>query len=492
MILDAEPRSDAGPRQRFFGLLGDALREGRLVRLTLARPRDRAADLLRVLARPIVVKDRRHLSVVWRYRTSDVTKNLLDDEALALIDSLIVEAFRSARLETADHVVELGSSKRDKALIRVGARGPAIVEDANDLARGTINGGSAASICDGKPLTHNRERQRLVAIDRPFLAMLGVTDDEGRLIPAMARKWRQINKFIEIFVSAWRASNLSRANEPLRLGNADGSDRPLEVVDFGAGKGYLTFALYDYLVNRLGLQVEMTGVELRADLVAQGNRIAEALGLTGLHFRRGDIDRFTRAERPQARLEAQPQAQPQVQRPLQSQPRFDVMIALHACDTATDDALFQGMRAGAAILICSPCCHQELRPQLLSPSPLRPILRHGIHLEQQAEMLTDSLRALLLEAGGYDARVFEFVALEHTRKNKMILATRRDRPDNGSTGNAPMIVTDSPDWSRVDELKAFYGIRVQRLDALLRSPQSPAFNRGNRPDSSDASRPQRA
>jgi len=154
---------------------------------------------------------------------------------------------------------------------------------------------------------------------------------------------------------------------------------------------------------------------------------------------------------------------------------LDVMIALHACDTATDDALHQGVRAGASILICSPCCHKELRPQLLSPHPLRPILRHGIHQTQQAEMLTDGLRALVLQAHGYDAQVFEFVALEHTRKNKMILATRRDanRPQSprqvvaGNVADAESAMTAR---RQIDELMAFYGIRSQRLYSLLCPP----------------------
>ena len=133
------------------------------------------------------------------------------------------------------------------------------------------------------------------------------------------------------------------------------------------------------------------------------------------------------------------------------------MIALHACDTATDHAIHQGLRAGAAIIMCSPCCHKELRPQLLSPHPLRPILKHGVHLGQQAEMLTDGLRALLLDACGYETQVFEFIALEHTNKNKMILAVKRERP-----------ARDAEDaWQQVRDIKAFYGIRDQCLETLL-------------------------
>ena len=138
-------------------------------------------------------------------------------------------------------------------------------------------------------------------------------------------------------------------------------------------------------------------------------------------------------------------------------PAVDVMIALHACDTATDHAIDLGVRAGAAVLICSPCCHKELRPQMTRPRLLSGLLRHGIHLGQEAEMVTDSLRALLLETCGYEARVFEFVALEHTSKNKMILAGERPAP------------TTQAERARAEvaDLKSFYGIREQCLETLL-------------------------
>jgi hypothetical protein len=161
--------------------------------------------------------------------------------------------------------------------------------------------------------------------------------------------------------------------------------------------------------------------------------VVEKLGLAGLQFNEGDVRH-------------------QAPRPI------DVMIALHACDTATDHAIDFGLRGGAAVIVCSPCCHKELRPQLLSPHPLRPILQHGVHLGQQAEMLTDGLRAMLLDACGYDTQVFEFVALEHTQKNKMILAVKRARLQPADAV-----------WAQIDDVKAFYGIREQCLENLLRN-----------------------
>jgi hypothetical protein len=172
-------------------------------------------------------------------------------------------------------------------------------------------------------------------------------------------------------------------------------------------------------------------VELRSDLVNDGNRLAEQLQYDGLHFVQGDIQTYA--------VEG-----------------LDIMVALHACDTATDIALYKGVTAGARLIVCAPCCHKELRPQLLSPQPLRPILQHGVHLGQEAEMITDSLRALLLEACGYDTQVFEFISLEHTNKNKMILAVKREQ-------------AGSPDaaLTQVRAIKDFYGLKQQALEQLL-------------------------
>jgi hypothetical protein len=201
------------------------------------------------------------------------------------------------------------------------------------------------------------------------------------------------------------------------------------VVDFGSGKGYLTFALHDYLHQVLEIPAQVTGVELRQPLVDFCNETARSLSCAGLDFACGDVRTHAPAE-------------------------VDVMIALHACDIATDYAIHYGIRAGASLILCSPCCHKELRPQMELPPVLRPMLQHGVHLGQQAEMVTDTLRVLLLEAHGYRTKILEFISLEHTDKNKMILAIKAGKADP----------------ARMDEvaaLKAFYGVRHQTLEELL-------------------------
>ena len=280
---------------------------------------------------------------------------------------------------------------------------------------------------DAAAAAHDRAKQRWVDIARPFLVELSVTDAQHRLVPSMARKWKQINKFVEVFDHAFAGSELKDAACP-------------RVVDFGAGKGYLTFALHDHLQHRRGRKPQVRGVELRADLVALGNATVQRLDIEGLAFEQGDVRAQDGADGAVAPI--------------------DVMIALHACDTATDLAIHHGIRAGAAIVMVSPCCHKELRPQLLAPHPLRPMLQHGIHLGQHAEMLTDSLRALLLEACGYQTQVFEFVALEHSQKNKMILAVRRPAAVDSAARSAAL-------RAQVAEVKAYHAIREQCLERLL-------------------------
>ena len=380
----------------FFARLGEHLERGSLSRLVLAKYVGPPSDLQRVTVRPLLLRGQAHLSFVFSHATRDVTRNELLAEGLASLRALIGPQFRHAHLLAADEDLELRFSQRGKASLQ---RQPSVREAAD-------------------PAVHDRPKQRLIELQTPFLAALGVTDAAGTLVPAMARKYKQINKFVEIIDHAVAASPLHTA--PL-----------LRVADFGSGKGYLTFAVHHHLARVPGRQLDVRGIELREDLVRLCQRAADRLSLNGLRFEQGDV-----------RVHA---AGP-----------LDVVIALHACDTATDHAIHLGIRAGASLIVCSPCCHKELRPQMKSPALLAPMLGHGIHLGQQAEMLTDSLRALLLQAHGYDTQVFEFVALEHTSKNKMILAVKRAAP-----------LPAEPVLAQIRALKDFYAVREHCLEVLL-------------------------
>ena len=396
LSVNASPPIDNDPRERFLQTLADSAADGRFIKLSLGNYRGEDATLLRISARPLVLRGVPQLSFVHRHRTRDVTKNLPIDEAVSAVGELMTQGFAHAHLQTSGEEVEWMLSRKGRQTVRVQKVGTEVTA----------------------PAAHDRAKHRYVEIDRPWLVDLGVTDAQHRLVPAMARKWKQIDKFVEVFDHALEASPLKDA-------------KAVRVVDFGAGKGYLTFAVDDHLSHRRGVAATVTGVELRQDMVDLCNKAATRLHRDGLRFVHGDVRSH----------DAGP---------------IDVMIALHACDTATDHAMHAGIRAGASIILCAPCCHKQLRPQMLLPALLRPMLQHGIHLGQEAEMLTDSLRALLLDAYGYDTQVFEFVALEHTSKNKMILAVKRAHAKDPAATLA-----------QVRDIKHFFGVREQCLETLL-------------------------
>jgi SAM-dependent methyltransferase len=408
-------------RAAFVAAVGAAFDAGAFESLVLSKIRHVDNDLRAVRVRRIGLRGAPALSLVYSHATRDVTRNLARDDALAaiaaLLDPLATSSFAHATLHTAEGETQLLVSKKGRATLRRSPR-PSVV----------------ASVDAGLP-AHDRQRERHLPLDLPFLRELGIADERQRIVPAQAKKWRQIDKFLEVLDHA--LADLPAAT--LATWQAPGAIR---VVDFGCGKGYLTFAVHEHLRRRFGVAPTVTGVELRPELVAFCNDVAERCGCTGLSFVAGDL----RTHAPAA---------------------VDIMIALHACDTATDHAIDLGVRAGAAVLVCSPCCHKELRPQMTRPRLLSGLLRHGIHLGQEAEMVTDSLRALLLETCGYEAQVFEFVALEHTSKNKMILAKRK----TGSEAQAARARAE------VADLKSFYGIREQCLETLLQrraaAPLSP-------------------
>ena len=380
----------------FFSLLSTALQERSLVRLVLSKYKGELS-LKQVQIRPVELKQQWLLSFTSKYQTNDITRNYSIEETLTEIQKLLGQQFFAANLFTQQHEAQLAVSKKGKVLFTQKQLSQPVRLNTDE---------------------HNREKHRFLSLERPFLRELGVTDAQQQLIPAMSRKWKQINKFIEIFSGAVDETGLSQRQQ-------------LHVADFGSGKAYLTFAMHDYLTNTLGLSAQVTGVELRQNLVELCNGAARKLQLNGLQFEQGDVKHF------KAR-------------------GINVMIALHACDTATDYAIHMGIATGAEIIMCSPCCHKQIRPQMQLPDVLAPMLVHGIHLGQEAEMVTDSIRALLLQAHGYQTKVFEFISLEHTSKNKMILATKaKHKQDTAAI------------LRQIAAIKQFYGIEQHCLESLL-------------------------
>lgn len=384
--------------QQFLDAFQQAIETQSFDRMILSQYKGELENLEKMILRVISLQGQPVLSCLYRYKTQDVIKNYPLTEASQLVQDLLVQC-KQANLFTNEEELQLKKNKK-KALLTVSKNKSASRPQNIENQHG-----------------HDRTKHRYVDQDSYFLQPLGITDAKAQIIPSMARKWKQINKFVEIFSGA--------------LEQITQQDHALRAVDFGSGKGYLTFALYDYL-EKQGQTPFVTGVELNPKMVEFCQNVATASNFKQLDFFQGDVRTY----------------EPE---------HLDVMIALHACDVATDFAIHTGIRLNAQMIMCAPCCHKELRPQLKSPEVLKPMLQFGIHLGQQAEMLTDTIRALLLKAYGYETKVFEFVALEHTSKNKMILATKRKDYQE----------PDQTVLAQIRALKEMYGIQKHSLELLL-------------------------
>jgi Methyltransferase domain len=379
-------------RGKFLEMLRAAVAAGALAKLTLGRHQGADKTLRNLYVRPVSLAAGPRLSLVWRHATRDITKNHPPQEALALVEPLIGRDFLDAHL--------FASGKAAQLECEPGGKDRLTVNEAADAP--------------STSQAHDRPRARLIPPGAPWLRALGVTNEAGRTKEGMGPKLRQIEKFAELLMHL--------------VGEAGLAGHPaLSVADMGCGKGYLTFAV----AAVLGTRARVRGVEARPELVALCNRVAVACGMApALSFEAGTIAGTGIGG-------------------------TDIVIALHACDTATDDALAKGIEAGAGLILAAPCCQKELRPQLRAPDVLAGAFRHGIFLERQAEFATDALRAQLLEWAGYRTRAFEFVSTEHTAKNLMLAATRGGEAHGEDTAR------------RIREFAAFYGIRSQALASRL-------------------------
>ncbi len=401
-------------RAKFLALLHAAVEEGTLLKLTLGKHRGADATLQNLLVRPVALKTGSHLAFVWRHATRDITKNHPPAGGLVLIEPLIGAAFLDAHLFTATQTAQLECQPDGSARLRVKQ--------------------SAATAA--APAPHDRAKGHLIPATAPWLSGLGVTNNRGQPRDGMADKFRQIQKFTELLCHLLIDAGLYTPSlvpgVPPVVTAKEG--RPLQIIDMGSGKGYLTFAV----AALLGDQTAVRGIEARPELVDLCNRVARENNLPNLTFTAGQIDSY-QVETRNSKLKNPP----------------DVLIALHACDTATDDALAQGIAAGATLIVVSPCCQKELRPQLTAPPVLTDALRHGIFQERHTEFVTDALRAQLLEWAGYRTKVFEFISTEHTAKNLMISAIKVRPPGEPAAA------------ARLRAFAAFYGIHTQRLATHL-------------------------
>ncbi|HXL26671.1 MAG TPA: SAM-dependent methyltransferase [Chthoniobacterales bacterium] len=387
---------DVNAVNQFLEEIEESIVSGNFKKLTLGKLRGELSEAEHVYVRLVQLNDGQRLSLVHRYPTNDVTKNYPVPDALRLIRSWLNEACLAASLFTANQRFQLLFNRRGKPRLHRSAE--RLSDDQRSLP----------------PLDHDRSKKRLLQDER-FLEPLGILDAQGKPRAQAGDKYRQVHQFVE---------NVAPLVQTLPAGFR------VRIVDMGCGKGYLTFALHRYLQER-GLDVQTIGIERRATLTDDANAIAQDLQYTGIEFRPGEISSAPLTE-------------------------VDLLVALHACDTATDEAIFRGIQAGCRWIVVSPCCQHELRPQLQSPSGMEPLFRYGIQLDRMTEAVTDALRCLYLEAYGYTTRLQEFVDPEHTARNLLMIATKSAR----SSDRQELL-------QRTKRFQEQFGIKKQRLAELL-------------------------
>ena len=358
---------------------------------------------VKVVVRPVEIKGIIHLQFSYFDEKKDITKNYSYEEAVAKVDELLALPFRNIFVENTTSSLQVNISKKGKALVN------------------EVRSGVSSTISD---LTHDRQKSRLLTAENaaPFLKAVGIMTNDGRIRADMQRKFKQINEFLR----------LVDETDTFK----DFKEKPVHVVDFGCGNAYLTFAIYYYLRELLNLDAHVIGVDIKADLIERHRDKAKALGWDQLTFHTGTILGFQSSVIP------------------------EVVLALHACDTATDDALAQGIRWNSKLIVCAPCCQHELQEQmshLPMPTQMLPIFHHGILFERMGDILTDTFRATILRMMGYRTDVTQFVPIEHTAKNLMIRAVKTSPP-----GNARWI-------EEYRNLKAFWQV-TPYLERLLGKP----------------------
>lgn len=373
--------------------LRESVLQNDFVKLTLSKPVRKSEELLNVYVRQITLKEKEYFQFTYRNKTNDQVKNYTLQEAIIEIESLLLEKFRAGSLFTLSKDILVFVSKKKKVSYKTGA----------------------ASFKNKLPEVHDKPKEKRVELSE-YLQYLGISDKDNKIIPKMADKYRQINKYLEIIEGLLTTVNTSKE---------------LHIVDMGSGKGYLTFALYDYLVNRKKYNVTITGIELRESLVEYCNGIAKKSGFEKLNFVAQPIQEY-------------------------NNDKIDILIALHACDTATDDAIFKGLSANSDLIICAPCCHKQVRQQVKGIEQESPLLKYGIFKERQFEMVTDTIRALVLEKYNYNTKVFEFISNEHTRKNIMLIGSKSNKKKK----------SDNID-KKITALKEAYQIEEHYLESLL-------------------------
>lgn len=344
--------------------------------ITLSAPR-KGRDELKARIRPVLLRDELKFQFETFRGPKAFHENLSPAEAVDRIAELMTDVFRQLQLQATAGQVTALVSKKGKITVRekrgtVGKAAPEALQDAG--VNRTV-------------LAHNKKKRYLLEEGRPvpFLVDLGVMTPEGKIVHARYDKFRQINRFLEFVEDILPALP---------------KDRELTILDFGCGKSYLTFAIYYYLRECQGLDVRIIGLDLKEDVIRKCSDLSRKYGYDKLTFLQGDIAGYEGCT------------------------RVDMVVTLHACDTATDYALYKAVKWGASVILSVPCCQHELNKQIENET-LAPVLKYGLLKERMSALITDGLRAGLLEQQGYDTQILEFIDMEHTPKNILIRAVKR-------------------------------------------------------------------
>ncbi len=380
--------------EKFLNRVAESAEQSTLVKMTLSKPAQKHDELRNVYVKPVLIKEKRLFAFTYHYERRDEVKNYDATQMLDILREMVPNRFLNAVLFTVREDVTLLVSSKGKATMQT----------------------KKVQECREQNLEHDKQKNRLINPANPWWYQLGLTTREGKVTADMQHKFKQIYKYAEIVESLIK---------PMKF------DGTVHIADMGAGKGYLTFALYELLTQKLNMEVDIKGVEIRPDLVLKINEIINSNHLKGLEFVESSIEAY----------------HPE---------KLDVLIALHACNTATDDAIASGIKAGAKLIVCAPCCHKQIRQEMECSGKVNAIIQYGIFLERQAVMITDTIRALILEYFGYKTQVMEFIEMEHTPKNVLLVGQKTSKkPDKARI------------LQQINELKAQYGIKKHYLETIL-------------------------
>ena len=384
------------PIEIFFNQLSTFIENKELIKLILSNKKDKSSDLKNITVTIVKLKSGYRLNFVFRHNTNDITKNYDFEEGQELIKELFNEKFYNTDILSNGENLSLVTTSKGKVRLKR----------------------SAPTLQPMTTFNHDRVKDRPIKTNKNiYLRELGIINADWEVRHEMGDKYRQINRYIELLSPYFKEFELKDN---------------FHVVDMGSGKGYLTFALFDYLTNNQSKSVQITGIEFRDELVKLCNSIALKADFKNLKFIKGTIEK--------AEFE-----------------NIDVLIALHACDTATDEAIYRGITADASLIVVAPCCHKQIRKEFNVTNELGYVVNHGILKERQAEIITDSLRALIMESRGYKTKVFEFISTEHTPKNLMIVG----RKIKSGMVNKKSIMEN------ISAIKNLYGIKKHYLETLF-------------------------